>query len=346
MKLRKYVFLLIIIFSLFYLSCEQKNTPRTFFSLGTVCAVNLFEDGTNEKYDIIVEYVNDVEKKMTINNETNGKNEISEVELINAKSGESRVVVSDETFYVIKSAYEMAKKTDGAFEPTIGPLSKLWNVTSELPKVPSQDEIAKMLPHVNWQNLQLDVDEKSVFLKKEKMMLDLGGIAKGFATDKTVALLKKWGVKKALIDYGGNIYAYGSKDKENPLWKIGIKNPLEPDGGAVLRIDLKDKAVITSGIYERFFEEEGEKFHHIIDGKTGYCAKTDVASVTIVSDNATEADAYSTACLVMGLEKGIHFLESKTSVEGIFITEQRKIFTTKGLKEKLILLNKSFEIIQ
>lgn len=340
----------IILFFVFiitlFLGCNKTQTSRTWLALGTVCHVNLYEDGSKEKYDEIVEKLANIENKMTVNNLLNQSDMVSEVEKINAESGKSSVKVSPETFYVIEKAWEYAEKTEGAFEPTIGPIVKLWNITGELPKVPSEEEIKSALALVSWKNLVLEKNEQKVYLKKKDMALDLGGIAKGYAADSIVESLKDWNVKRGIIDLGGNVYVHGYRDDKNTPWRVGIKNPFEPEGQPIIRLEVSDSAVVTSGIYERFFQQDGKHYHHIIDSKTGKSADSDVVSATIICKSSMIADILSTGTLVMGSERALDFLKKETDIEGIFITKDKRILSTVGLKDKLVLLDSSYVIIQ
>lgn len=339
------VLLFILIFTILS-SCNTNHASKTCLALGTVCHVNLYEDGSSEKYDYILENLANIEKKMTVNNLLNQTDMISEVEKINLESGKSSVKVSPETFYVIEKAFEYGGKTHGAFEPTIGPLVKLWNIGGELPRVPSQSEIKSALALVSWENIVLNKEEQTVFLKTENMALDLGAIAKGYAADFIVDALEKWNVKRSLIDLGGNIYVHGFRDGNKTPWRVGIKNPFEPEGQPIIRLEVSDTAVVTSGIYERFFQQDGNHYHHIIDSRTGKSAESDVVSATIICKSSMIADILSTATLVMGSENALGFLKKETGVEGIFITKDKNILTTAGLKNKLDLLDLTYKIKQ
>ena len=233
-----------------------------------------------------------------------------------------------------------------AFNPAIGPLVKLWNITGDIPYLPSDEEIETVLPLCSWKNISLDESSRSLFLRKEGMIVDLGGIAKGYAADCLAELFTAWNLPKALVSLGGNVYAFGTKDKKGSAWKIGIKNPIESDEMPVIRLDVKNTSVVTSGIYERFFEADGKRYHHILDSKTGKPVENDIASVSIICTNSMEADVLSTSVLALGKEKGMALLKSKTGVEGIIILKDRTILYTAGLKDKIIILDERFSLIQ
>lgn len=340
MKSIFFYFFLIFLFCL--LSCTNQNKSQTRFALGTVCTINLFEQSDDDYYNQIFDKLTEIEKKMTIRGDFIEESEIS---AINTNAGIKPVLVSDEVFTVVKMAKIIAEKSNGAFDPTIGPLVKLWNITDELPKVPEVDAIKKAKQLVDWKKLILDEENKTIYLSEPGMVLDVGGIAKGYATDVIVDMLKNWNIKRAMIDLGGNIYAFG-KRSDDSLWRIGIKNPVETEGQPALRVDVSDLSVVTSGSYERFFETEGKKYHHILDSTTGYPTENDLLSVTIVCESAIIADALSTTVFVLGSEQGLKFLQDTNNffAEGILITNKRKILTTNQIKKKITVLNNSFEL--
>lgn len=176
------------------------------------------------------------------------------------------------------------------------------------------------------------------------MEIDLGSIAKGYIADEIANILKQEGVNRAIIDLGGNIYALGSKSSDSN-WKIGIQNPFNDRGEVVGGIEVSDKTVVTSGIYERFIEENGVKYHHILNPKTGYPYETDIAGVSIIADESIDADALSTLTFTKGVEEGLRFIEGLDNVDAIFITNDKKIYITKNIRDKFNIINTEFEIV-
>jgi thiamine biosynthesis lipoprotein len=175
------------------------------------------------------------------------------------------------------------------------------------------------------------------------MKLDLGGIAKGYACDKATDVLKENGVKSALLDLGGNIYALGKK-LDTSDWKVGIVVPYVGENGVACSISVSDKAVVTSGGYQRFFIRDGKTYQHILDSKTGYPVDNDLLSATIVGPSATYADGFSTACFVLGREAGMALIETIPDYEAIFITEDNLIYVTSGLAGQVSILDERFRI--
>ena len=184
----------------------------------------------------------------------------------------------------------------------------------------------------------------TVFLTKTGMKLDLGAIAKGYAADDIAHLLISHKIKKAIIDLGGNIYALGEKEPgEN--WNIGIRDPETERGEPVLSISVNNTSIVTSGIYERFFEVDGKKYHHILDPRTGYPVENELLSVTIVATSSMDADALSTSTFLLGTDKGMSLIEQTKNVDAIFINKKREVKLSSGLRGKIKILDDRFVLV-
>ena len=229
---------------------------------------------------------------------------------------------------ILEKSIKYSKLTNGAFDITVSPIIDLWGINHNHFKVPSYASIKKDLIPVGYE--QIHFKGETALLSKAGS-IDLGGIAKGFATDQLVGLFEKMNVKSAIIDLGGNIYAYGSKDGEP--FKVGIKKPFGK-GELSATVYAKDSAVITAGIDQRYKEKDGKIYPHIIDPKTGYPIDNDLNSVTIISKDATAADALSTGFMVMGLDKGLELANKTNGIEAVFIDKDNKLHLTDGLKIK------------
>lgn len=328
-----------VILSLGLASCSKNISPsQTRPVLGTVCTVQLFENGKQKYYDTLFERLEQIEAHMSMNIPS------SDIARINAASGGQKIAVHDDTFKVIRRALDIAQLSDGAFNPASGALVKLWNIGSDAPHLPSQEEIEGALALCDWRSVVLseDGEEKSVYLPVKGTALDLGGIAKGFAADELAALIKKLKIPRAIIDLGGNIYAVGEK-KGKEAWKVGIKNPFDSAASPVVALSVKDVSVVTSGVYERFFVYEGRLFHHLLDCKTGYPADNGLMSVTIVNGSSMDADALATAVFVMGKERGMDLLR-RINTEGLCIDTEKTIEATESLKTQALVLNEEFSI--
>ena len=251
----------------------------------------------------------------------------SDISRINAAAGIEPVQAHEDTIKVIERAIYFAELSGGAFDPTVGPIVSLWGIGNENPRIPSHSEIEELLPLVNWRNIQLDLKTNSVFLKHQGMALDLGAIAKGYAADEAAAIIRNTKVKQAIIDLGGNIFLFGEKKDKSP-WRVGIQNPLKERGTLAGIVQVREKTVVTSGVYERFFEEDGKRFHHIFSPSQGYPADSGLLSVTLITDNSMQADALSTAVFVLGYERGRALLEFFPDTEAIFIFDDMSIRST------------------
>ena len=312
-------------------SCLQTGRPvrAAEFALGTVCTVTLFDQGQNARksgviFREIFSRIREIENLMSVNIPS------SYVSRINAAAGIKPVQVHEDVFRVIKRALYFAELSGGAFDPTIGPLVSLWGVSGDNPRVPSQAEIDEILPLINWRNVELDDQQRSVFLKHPGMAFDLGGIAKGFAAGEAAQIAKNAGVKRAIIDLGGDIVTVGERRDGNP-WGVAIQNPLERRGSYIGILRVAATTVVTSGISERFFEKDGVRYHHIFCPFSGFPADSGLLSVTITTANSMDADALSTAVFVLGFEKGKKLLELFPGTEAVFIFDDFSVRTTPGI---------------
>jgi thiamine biosynthesis lipoprotein len=264
----------------------------------------------------------------------------SDVSLINAGAGERSVRVSRDVFDVAAEAKSLAKLTDGAFDPTVGPLSLLWRVSGKGESrgaLPGVSEIKNALSLVDYGKLVL-IQPDEVFLEKRGMALDLGGIAKGYASEAVGDYLRSNDIKSALIDLGGNILVVGGRPDGTP-WRIGIQHPFRPRGESICSVAVSDESVITAGVYERFIEAEGEKFTHIFDTRTGYPLKGNLLSATVVTKHPSAGDALSTAFMVMGAKKAAELLSEMDDVDAVFISANSdgevNVTATRGLEGRL-----------
>jgi thiamine biosynthesis lipoprotein len=258
----------------------------------------------------------------------------SELAGINRNAGIHSVKVSPETLDVIGKAVFAAEKSGGAFDPTIGPIIKLWDFLNK--KKPTEAEILQALFLVNYKDILIDRTDATVFLKRKGMMIDLGGIAKGYAADLAVESLKKEGILSGLVSIAGDIRTFGMKPDKSP-WTIGIKNPRQTGekDEIVAKIRLSDKAISTSGDYERFFISDDKRYHHLLDPKTGLPA-SGCRSVSIVTDKAVDTDAFSTAVFILGPEKGMKLVK-EMGMDAIIIDSSGTIHMTDAIKEKITL---------
>lgn len=322
------------------------NTPeepetRTQILLGTTVTIRIYEGATQAAFDRAFDRVREIEERMSTNTVDYSSTELIEV---NRAAGDHPVEVSADTFYVVERGLEYSRMTDGAFDVSIGPMVDLWGIGTEYAEVPSEEEIDRHLELVDYSKVELDPEARTIYLPEEGMGLDVGAIAKGYAADEVARILGEEGIEHALLDFGGNILAIGLKP-DGSQWKIGIQNPLERRGAFLGVVEDNEMTVVTSGDYERFFEKDDLRYHHIIDSRTGYPARTGLSSVTIVAEDSTEADALSTAVYVMGIERGAELIERLDGVEAAFVTKDRSVYMTSGMPDRFDVTNERFEVV-
>jgi thiamine biosynthesis lipoprotein len=315
--------------------CVKPLPAQSEFVLGTACSVNLYDQGTSGAYRKIFDRLREIERAMSANLED------SDLGRINAAAGLEAVAASAGTIRALKRAVYFAELSGGAFDPTVGPLVKLWGIGSGGEKIPGEDEIAGALSLINWRDIVIDEDAGTVFLARPGMGLDLGAIAKGYAADETARIIGEAGIERALIDLGGNILVCGAKKDGSP-WRVGIQDPTGGRGAYAGVAEVTDKTLVTSGVYERFFESGGRRYHHILSTSSGYPVDTGLLSVTVISGNSMDADALSTALFALGYEAGLALAESMENTEAVFIFADRSVRGTSGAFDHFTLANDDF----
>ena len=247
------------------------------------------------------------------------------------QSADGYYTVSDELYEVISVGKKYSELSDDAFCIAMEPLTSIWNFTDGMDMVPDDTHIDTVLPFINSEDVLLRTPNEVAFVNKG-MGIDLGAIAKGYIADKLKEYLIAEGVNSALIYLGGNVLCIG--EKETGAFKIGIEKPFDTDGKPIAVVSVSDVSVVTSGTYERYFEKDGKFYHHILDKTTGYPIENELTAVTIITPISTDADALSTTCFSLGLEKGMKLLESLDYADGFFITKDEECHYTKGFEEK------------
>ena len=240
----------------------------------------------------------------------------SEISQVNREAGIKPVKVSPETYQVTERALYFASLSDGAFDPTIFPIMRLWGFGEAEQHVPPAQEIQRVLPLVDYRKVQLNAKDGTIFLEEKGMGLDLGAIAKGYAVDRMAAIMRHEGVVSFLINAGGNVYASSRKPDGTP-WIVAVTDPRNP-GDYLGTIEAEDISIVSSGDYERFFEEAGQRYHHIIDPKTGYPSRTS-RGTTVFLPSSTDADGLSTTLFVLGPDKSSLILSKFPGVGAIFV---------------------------
>lgn len=314
----------------------DKPISQSFFVFDTSVSLRIYDNRVTEQhFKDMQNILDDIEQKMSRTIPT------SDIAKVNEHAGKQPVHVSDETFYVVKTAEKYSNRSNGAFNVAIGSLVTLWGIDQPDAHVPPQAEIDKALTQINYKDVVLDDTNKTIFLKQPGMILDLGGIAKGYAADRIAQYLTSKDFHSAIIDLSGNIFALGSKHG-NQKWTIGIQDPNEQRGNQIGSMRVTNQTIVTSGIYERYFIENGVQYHHILDSKTGYPVTNNLNSVSIVTNHSIDADALSTTLFALGLDEGMKFVESMPDTEAIFITKEKKVYATSGMREKFTLTNPDY----
>lgn len=256
-----------------------------------------------------------------------GKTE-NDVQLINKYAGVKPVKVNADMLEIVSRANYFSGLCNGSFDVSIGPVMDLWGFGQSEQKVPRDEDIAAALKLVNYRKVIVDAKNSSIFLADTGMSMDLGGVAKGYATEKAAKVLKGLNIQHAMINAGGNVYALGTKPDGSP-WRIGVRDPRN-DQGVIAVIYVQDKAVVTSGDYERFFEKGGVRYHHILDPATGKQAGS-VMQTTIVADSATDADILSTTLFVLGPERGMDFVQGQQGTGALIVGTDKQVTMTDNL---------------
>lgn len=339
MKRRLIAILLTMLLGILAAGCAKKTeeeipTIKTRFIMGTVVTVKVYGANGSKIAQEVLDKLDHLEKLMSVNIAD------SEVSQINAKAGMEPVVVSEDTFEVIQRAVQYAHQTDGLFDPTIGPLVQLWGIGGNHAKVPTPEEIANVLPLVNYKNVVIDEEAKTIYLSQRGMMIDVGGIAKGYAADQAIEIYRKNKVKSAFINIGGNVMVHGTKPDKS-LWRIGIQDPRAVRDDLMAVVQLNDQAVVTSGDYERFIVRDGKRYHHILNPKTGYPSDSGLISASIIGKESFDADALSTSVFLMGAEAGIKLAQS-SGYEVMLITADKKVIITDPMKGKIEITSEEY----
>lgn len=239
--------------------------------------------------------------------------------------------ISEDLAALLSKGLDITRESDGAFDIAIAPLTSLWDFTAEDPKVPDDAAIQKALPLCSSDGVT--IDGQDITLPSDDIQFDVGAIAKGYIADRLKDFLIKKGVKSAIINLGGNVLCIGSKPDGTPF-KIGIQKPFADRNETEAVMDITGKSVVSSGIYERCFKQDGKLYHHILNPQTGYPYDNGLISVTIISDQSVDGDALSTTCFALGLEDGLKFAVKK-GVQAVFITEDYELHYTDGFRDEI-----------
>ena len=312
-------------------SSEPETVSRQNYLLDTTCNIIVYNTGNKLSEKVANKAIDDAYELCAELDKTLSKTvEVSDVSKINSAGGQW-VQVSDYTAELLKSGLKYAEMTDGRFDITVGRLTDLWDFHAAEPQLPKKKALEAAVQHVGYECLQ--VDGNYVRLLDPEMKIDLGGIAKGYIGDQMVDVMKKDGVTSAIVNLGGNVICIGGK-YDNEGFNIGIEAPFSDRTEIIGSVNVKNKTMVTSGVYERMFEVGGKIYHHILDTSTGYSIDNDLNAVTIIAKTgkSMDCDAISTSCLIKGYKEARKFIDSLDGFEAVFILKDGSIYHTDGVE--------------
>lgn len=328
---KKYIFLLLVLGLLFALSgCSSKDPVKysnTGFAMGTTISEVIYgedEKSLEQNGQDIMNLLGDVERK-----QISWRMDSSEIYRVNHSHGS--VEVSHDVYEWIKESLTICEDTDGALNPGIGVLAHLWDIGGDNARVPSEDEIKEAKKQIDANTINIEETDK-ISIESDQVQVDLGAVGKGAAADSVMRYLKSVeDISGALISVGGSLCVYGEKPDQSS-WTVGIQDPRAEDGCMLGKVEVSGGTFVsTSGDYEKYIEQDGKRYHHILDSKTGYPSQSGLISVTIVCESGIDSDALSTACFVLGMKKSIPLLE-KYHAQAVFVDEEHGVCKTDGVK--------------
>lgn len=319
---------ILLILSLTCISCAQKKAAVSFEAMNTFMTMQAYGKNCSQSLELAKNRILEIEKHIST---TDSESDLYKLNLNSANGNSNNVPINPDLQLLTIYSLNISQQTQGAFNPALYPITKAWGFTTGNYQVPDQNLITQLLPLTDCSKIQLEWDAINL---EPGMEMDFGALGKGYAGDQALSLLRENGITSALIDLGGNIQTLGSKP-DGSDWNIGIKNPWDGTS-AIAALKVCNKAIITSGGYERFFTaSDGKQYIHIFDGTTGYPVNNGTSSVTIVTESGLYGDALSTALFVMGKEKAIEFWKEKRDFEFIIFTDSKDMIYTKGLEDKI-----------
>lgn len=324
------IFLLILV-PLFFQRRSQGGSPitATAFKLNTIITLTIYDSDDESLLSDSFALCDSYEKLFS---RTLESSELYRLNHGTLPQEDGAYILSDDTSELIAAGLEYGRLSDGSFDITIGPISSLWDFTSGEKTVPSQQDIDAALPLVNYQNVSLDGSH--IRFSQDGMELDLGAIAKGYIADRIKEFLVSKGVESAIINLGGNVLCVGSQPDGSPF-EIGIQKPFADRSTTIAVIEADRKSVVSSGVYERYFEKDGVLYHHLLNPATGYPYDNGLLSVTIISDQSVDGDGLSTSCFALGLEKGMELINSLPDVQAVFITDDYELHLSDGFADEV-----------
>lgn len=321
----------LVIFALLYGKKQQMMEPitATEFKLNTVVKITIY-DSKDEK--LLEEAMALCDKYEKIFSRTRTDSELYQLNAGTLPQEDGYFLLSEECAELIRKGLYYSEMSDGAFDITVEPLSSLWDFTSGEKILPKKEEIEEGKKKVGYQDVEMDGNR--IRFAKEGMGLELGAIAKGYIADKIKEFLVDQGVESAIIDLGGNVLCIGERP-DGAAFRVGIQKPFADRNETVGTAEIIDRSVVSSGVYERYFEKDGKLYHHILNPQDGYPYENGLVSVTIFSEESVDGDGLSTTCFALGLEKGMELINGLPDVQAIFITEDGELHFSENFEKKI-----------
>lgn len=302
---------------------ENTEASQDIFAMDTYMTVTAYGEHAMEAVEKAEKEIMHLDALLSTGEET------SEVVKLN-QTGEG--VLSEDAFFLLKRSLEIYEDTEGAFDIAIYPIMQAWGFPTGEHQVPEEKDLKDLLPLADPSQITYDEEDRNVSFTKEGMKIDFGGIAKGYTSERVMEIYQECGITSGIVNLGGNVQVLGRKPDQS-LWKVAVQSP-EEDGSYLGVLSVENRAVITSGGYERYFEQDGKTYHHIIDPSTGYPAENGLVSVTIVSGDGTLADALSTSLFVMGRDKATDYWQVHSEeFDAILLDEEGKLYVTEGISD-------------
>ena len=309
------------------------SAKKDFFAMDTYMSLTAYGERAEEALSLAENATNELERLISTTDENS--------EVYKANSGGAAIALSTQTADIISAALVLCERTNGVLDITLYPVVAEWGFTRDVYHVPDGNKLDALLQNVDYRKVSI---EDNKLCLPTGFMIDLGAIAKGYIADTVTDIMTEHGVFSAILDFGGDIRVIGSKPDGSP-WRIAIQNPLQSNQFLGV-LGVRDRAVVTSGGYERFFEQDGEAYWHIIDGATGAPAKSGLISVTVVGETGTLCDGLSTALFVMGAEKALEHQSIHGDFEMVLVTDQNEVIVTAGLKNGFTLTDtKNYRLV-
>ncbi len=302
---------------------SNEEASKDIFAMDTYMTVTAYGAKAQEAVDEAEAEIQRLDELLSTGNEE------SEIAQLNQNKS---ATLSEDAGYLVERALELNKETDGAFDIAIYPVMEAWGFPTQNYQVPTADTLESLLKLADASQIIYDEDSRKISFGQEGMKIDLGGIAKGYTSSRIMDIYKENDISSGLVNLGGNVQALGMKP-DGSKWRVAVQSPDDTEDYLGI-LSVEDKAVITSGGYERYFEQDGKTYHHIIDPKTGYPAENGLTSVTVVSEDGTLADGLSTSLFIMGKEEAIEFWKAHSEeFDIIMMTDEGKLYVTEGIQD-------------